>query len=764
MFSKFSEDAQKALVLARKEMRLLRHPYVGSEHLLLAILSMKELKVTSHLKQLGLTYDKFKDELIRVVGIGKTTNDWFLYTPLLKRVLETAILNSKENKESEVSVTELFLSLLEEGEGIAIRLLMGMNIDIDSLYQEFSTSFCEKKVSNHKKLLIEEFSVNLNKRIVSNEIDPVIGREDEIKRMIEILCRRTKNNPLLLGEAGVGKTAIVEELARQIVNDNVPRSLKGKVILSLSMASLVAGTKYRGEFEERVGKILKEIEEHDEYLIFIDEIHTLVGAGGAEGAIDASNILKPALARGKIHLIGATTVAEYREFIEKDKALNRRFQIILVEEPNKDKTKEILRKLKPLYEAYHSVSISDEMIDMIVELSNTYIYDYYQPDKAIDILDEVCARASLVEDKKDKELKKLNDSLKKIVTEKKKAVLEQNFKKASKLKQSEKNLITKKNELEISLIGKRKPKKITKEMIAEVIYLKTKIPVYEIIEGNKTKLFSIEKELLSKIVGQDEIIHDLCNLTKKVQLGFQDTPKIHTFLLSGTTGIGKTYLVKEYASLLYGKEHFIRLDMSEYKEEHSVSKILGAPPGYVGFDSHQTVLEQIRLYPHCVILLDEIEKASPSVLKLFLQVMDEGYLKDAKGRKVSFDHIFLFMTTNLGGGNKDIGFVSNSDVDNKDIEDFLGVEFVNRIDKKYHFKELTKNDIEKIINMKLATLIAAFQKKNIKVEISTDVVEKIILKTNYEKFGARQIDKVIDDIVTPVIVDAWYHGESCVSI
>ena len=764
MFSKFSEDAQKALVLARKEMRTLKHPYVGSEHLLLAILSMKELKVTNHLKLLGLTYDKFKDELIRVVGIGKTTNDWFLYTPLLKRVLETAMLNSKENKESEVSVTELFLSLLEEGEGIAIRLLMGMNIDIDRLYQEFSTSFTEKKITGHKKLLIEEFSVNLNKRIMSNEIDPVIGRETELKRMIEILCRRTKNNPLLLGEAGVGKTAIVEELARQIVENNVPRALRGKEILSLSMASLVAGTKYRGEFEERVGKILKEIEEHDEYLIFIDEIHTLVGAGGAEGAIDASNILKPALARGKIHLIGATTVSEYREFIEKDKALNRRFQILLIEEPNKEKTKEILKKLKPLYEAYHSVSISDEMIDMIVDLSNTYIYEYYQPDKAIDILDEVCAKASLIEDKKDKELKKLNSSLQKIVIEKKEAVTSQNFKKASKLKQSEKNLITKKNELEFSLLGKKKPRKITKEMIAEVIYLKTKIPVYEIIEGNKTKLFSLEKELLSKIIGQDEIIHDLCNLTKKIQLGFQDSPKIHTFLLAGSTGIGKTYLVKEYASLLYGKDHFIRLDMSEYKEEHSVSKILGAPPGYVGFDNHETILDQIRLYPHCVILLDEIEKASPSVLKLFLQVMDEGYLKDSKGRKVSFEHIFLFMTTNLGANKKDIGFVETVDSKNTDIEDFLGVEFVNRIDKKYYFKDLTKEDIERIVNLKLDLLINAFKKKNIEVEISTDIVEKIISKSNYEKFGARQVDKVIDDIVTPVIVDAWYHGESCVSI
>ena len=764
MFSKFSEEAQKALVLAKKEMQLLKHPYVGSEHLLLSILSMDYLPLTKRLNQYGITYKQFKEELIKIVGIGKESNDWFLYTPLLKRVIETAILDSKEKKETEVSVNQLFLSLLDEGEGIAIRLLIGMNIDIDELYQEFASSLKEKKKGMHKKLLIEEFSVNLNKKVASNEVDPVIGREEEINHLIEILCRRTKNNPLLLGEAGVGKTAIVEELARRIVEDNVPKPLKGKTILSVPMASLVAGTKYRGEFEERIGKILKEIEENDDFIIFIDEIHTLVGAGGAEGAIDASNIMKPALSRGKIHLIGATTVAEYHEFIEKDKALNRRFQIIMVEEPDKEKTKEILKKLKPLYEAYHSVEISDDILDLIVDLSNTYIYEYFQPDKAIDILDEVCSKASLSQDKKDIKLQKLNQELQKTTADKKNAIMDQNFEQASKLKQKERELASEKNQLEFSLMKKKRPHKITKEMIAEVIYLKTKIPVYEIVEGSKNVLLNLESELKKEIIGQDDIIHDLCNHTKKVQLGFQEKPKIHTFLLSGPTGVGKTLLVKEFAAILYGKENFIRLDMSEYKEPHSISKIIGSPPGYVGFDNHTTVLDHIRMHPHSVVLLDEIEKASKEVLKLFLQVMDEGYLKDSKGRKICFDNIFLFLTTNLGSTKQEVGFTAQTEKTNAELEEFLGTEFVNRIGKTYQFQPLTEESIKKIMNQKLSLLIKAFRKKNIEVKISPKIVEKMIQKTDYEKFGARQVDKIIDSMVTPIIVDAWYKGEREITV
>ena len=762
MFSRFSEEAQKALILAKKEMNNLRHPYVGSEHLFLSILSMKDLEITKVLASYNITYEVFKRELIRIVGVGKESNEWFLYTPLLKRVIETAILNSKEKGEVEVSVNELLLAILEEGEGVAIRLLIGLNIDVDEIYNSISK---DSKVSNkalHKKLLVEDFAVNLNKKIVGNEVDPVIGRDDEIKSLIEILCRRGKNNPLLIGEAGVGKTAIVEELARRIVEGNVPKPLKGKTILSLPMASLVAGTKYRGEFEERVSKILKELEENADIIVFIDEVHTIVGAGGAEGAIDASNIIKPALARGKIQLIGATTTYEYHNFIEKDKALNRRFQIIMIEEPSTNKTKEILKKLKPLYEAYHFVSISDDIIDLIVELSDTYIYEYYQPDKSIDILDEVCTKASLLESKNDTFLSKINIELQEVISNKKKAIMKQDFDLASTYKEKEKELLTKKNDLELNLMTKRKPKKITKEMVADVIYLKTKIPVYEINKSSRKIINNLDKSLKKIVLGQDEIITDLCNRVKKVRLGFQDKPHIESFLFCGRTGVGKTLLVKEFANLLYGDANFIRLDMSEYKEAHTVSKIIGSPPGYVGFDNHLTVLDTIRMHPHSVILLDEIEKASGEVMKLFLQVLDEGVLTDSRGRKVRFDNVFLFMTTNLGFSKDSIGFTESKN--NIDIEDFLGVEFVNRIGKIYYFNDISRNVIHRIVEKRLYVLIDGFKKKDLKIKISKEVVDKVIKESNYEKFGARRVDKVIDEVVTPIIVDAWYNGKKEITV
>ena len=762
MFSRFSEEAQKALILAKKEMNNLRHPYVGSEHLFLSILSMKDLEITKVLASYNITYEVFKSELIRIVGVGKNANQWFLYTPLLKRVIETAILNSKEKGEVEVSVNELLLAILEEGEGVAIRLLIGLNIDVDEIYNSISK---DSKVSNkaiHKKLLVEDFAVNLNKKVVGNEVDPVIGRDDEIKSLIEILCRRGKNNPLLIGEAGVGKTAIVEELARRIVEGNVPKPLKGKTILSLPMANLVAGTKYRGEFEERVSKILKELEENDDIIVFIDEVHTIVGAGGAEGAIDASNIIKPALARGKIRVIGATTTYEYHNFIEKDKALNRRFQIIMIEEPTKDKTKEILKKLKPLYEAYHFVSISDDIIDLIVELSSTYIYEYYQPDKSIDILDEVCTKASLLESKNDTELLKINTKLQEVISNKKKAIIKQDFDLASTYKEKEKELLTKKNELELNLMTKRKPKKITKEMVADVIYLKTKIPVYEINKSSRKIINDLDKNLKKAVLGQDEIITDLCNRVKKVRLGFRDKPHIESFLFCGRTGVGKTLLVKEFAKLLYGESNFIRLDMSEYKEAHTVSKIIGSPPGYVGFDNHLTVLDTIRMHPHSVVLLDEIEKASSEVMKLFLQVLDEGVLTDSRGRKVRFDNVFLFMTTNLGYSNDSIGFTESKN--NVDIEEFLGVEFVNRIGKIYYFNDISSDVIHKIVEKRLNVLIEEFKKKDLKIKISPKIVDKVIEKSNYEKFGARRVDKVIDEVVTPIIVDAWYNGKKEITV
>ena len=443
MFSAFTEESRKIMIKAYEEMKKLRHPYVGSEHLLLAILK-GENDVAERLKECGLTYKKFFDEIVNIIGYGKEVSKWKLYTPLLKRIIENAMVDAKENNNGEVTIEHLFNALLEEGEGVAVRIIIGMNIDIDELYQEFSFRFTSNQKKNKgKKLLLDEIGVDLTKKALDGKLDPVIGRDEEIKRVLEILSRRTKNNPILIGEAGVGKTAIVEEIARMIATNNVPLFLRGKRIINLDMASCVSGTKYRGEFEERINKILKEIENDDSIILFIDEIHTIVGAGGAEGAIDASNILKPALARGSIRCIGATTTDEYKKFIEKDGALERRFQKVIIEEPSKESLKNILMKLRPIYEKFHSVSLSDEVIDSILDLSSTYIYDRNQPDAAIDVLDEVCARVRLRENKMVKKYNILKSEYKEIIDIKNNCIKNNDFHQASIYKDRENEIVNK---------------------------------------------------------------------------------------------------------------------------------------------------------------------------------------------------------------------------------------------------------------------------------------------------------------------------------
>lgn len=601
MFGQFTEEARKILVGAKLEMTELKHPYVGSEHLLLAILKSKN-NVSKKLKQYDLDYDKFKNKIIETVGIGSKESEWFLYTPLLKRVMENAMLDCKEDN-SEVTIESLFSNLLEEGEGVAIRILISLNIDLDSLYNEFSYKIFKKK--KNKKLLLEELGTDLTQK--ANELDPVIGRDSEIKRIIEVLSRRTKNNPLLIGEAGVGKTAIVEELSKMIANGEVPNSLKNKRIISLDMATMVAGTKYRGEFEDRVKKVLKEIEDNNDIILFIDEIHTLVGAGGAEGAIDASNIFKPALARNKLRCIGATTVNEYKKFIENDKALDRRFQKINIEIPNRDVVKQILMKLKPIYENYHHVIISEDIIDKIIELSEKYIHDRNQPDKAIDILDEVCAKASLKESSELVMYNQLNRKLQALIKDKNEAISNSDFKKATNYKKSEFDLMDKINSLELSLCNKKKNEVLLDE-IADVINSKTKIPVYEILNENDKVISKMREEIETKIIGQETAVNEIINIAKKIKLGFKDD-KCYSLLFAGPSGVGKTELAKVFGKTLAGK-NVIRLDMSEYSEAHSVSKIVGAPPGYVGYSDNKTILEEIKNKPFSVLILDEIERAN----------------------------------------------------------------------------------------------------------------------------------------------------------
>ena len=492
MFGNFEEEARQVLVGAKEEMLNLRHPYVSSEHLLLSILKNDNV-VSIKLKDYNLTYDRFKKEIIEVIGVGEKESDLFLYTPLLKRILESAVIDSKENNGGVVTISHLFSSLLEEGEGVAIRIMLGMGINIDSLYEDFSYKIvsCSKK---KKKLLLDELGIDLTRKARNNELDPVIGRDKEIKRVLEILCRRTKNNPLLIGEAGVGKTAIVEGLANFIVHDNVPLSMREKRIISLDMATTVAGTKYRGEFEERMRKILKEIEDNEDIVLFVDEIHTLVGAGGAEGAIDASNIFKPALARGKLRLIGATTIDEYKKFLEPDGALERRFQKVLIEKPSKETVRDILMNLRGIYEQYHSVKVSDEIIDLIIDLSDRYMLERNEPDASIDLLDEVCSRVSLKETKEMREYNRLSQELNNYVAMKNKAIISLEFDDAAKLKEKENALQDSLNNLSLKMSNIVVPE-VTKEDLASVVNMKTGIPVYEILHTNIDNIKNLDKLL-----------------------------------------------------------------------------------------------------------------------------------------------------------------------------------------------------------------------------------------------------------------------------
>lgn len=685
MFSNFEFEAQNILVKAKIEMNELKHPYIGTEHLVLSILKNDNV-VSDKLKKYNLTYDKFKNEIIRIIGVGSRESSLFLYTPLLRKVIENAVLDSKENNDGNVTTMHLFSALLESGEGIAIRIFLGMNINLSEMYDDFSLGLIKKsKVKKGKKMLIEELGVNLTERAKNNELDPVIERDDEIKRLLEVLCRRCKNNPILIGEAGVGKTAIVEELARMIVSGMVPNTLKNKKIISLDMASAVAGTKYRGEFEDRMKKILKEIEENPDIILFIDEIHTLVGAGGAEGAIDASNILKPALARGKVRCIGATTLAEYKKYIEKDGALDRRFQKIIIEEPSSLKTKKILASLKPIYENYHKVKIEDSLLDKIITLSDKYIYDRYRPDKAIDVLDEVCSRVSIKENSLDKDILFLNKEINRIKKEKNSFILENKFDEAYELRKKEASLMSKLNEISLNYSDGNRV--VTIEDVASVINIKTKIPVYEILKEDMMVIKKIKEDLANTIVGQDEVIDELIDITKRIKYGYSDN-KCYSLLFMGPSGIGKTLISKIYAKNLVGEDNFIRLDMSEYSDVTSINKIIGSSPGYVGYDDNKNILEEVRNKPNSVILLDEIDKAHPKVINLFYQILDEGKLKDSKGNIVRFDNSIIIMTSNIGFEKNVVGFNDDKRGAVSKLKEYFNLAFINRIDNIIVFNKL----------------------------------------------------------------------------
>lgn len=757
MFSKFSEEAQKVLLNAKKEMQELKHPYVGSEHLFLSLLKC-DSELSKKLNDFGITYNKFKDKLIELIGYGTEKNDWFLYTPLLKRVMETALLISKESSNGEVTTDHLLFAILEEGGGVAVRILNEMDIDVSDIQDYFSTKLSSKKKNNKKKLLVEEFGVDLTKKAMLNELDPVVGRDKEIKRIMEILCRRGKNNPLLIGDAGVGKTALVEELARLIVEDKVPSQLKNKRIISVSIATLVSGTKYRGEFEERVTKMLKELENSDNILLFIDEIHTLMGAGGAEGAIDAANIFKPVLARGKIRLIGATTTDEYKQTIEKDRAMDRRFQTVFVYEPDTEAVYQILEKLKPIYEAYHGVKIGDDELKLIIKLSNKYIYDRKQPDKAIDILDEVCSKASISKYKSFSKLNIYKEELNQIVAAKNQFIIKQDFENAMCLKTQEKSVLSKINKLELKKTNKQ-VNTINVSDIAEVVSQKTNIPIYEINSSNSKYIKNLETCLKKKIIGQDEAISSLVSATKRIKLGYSDSNKPYSYLFVGPTGVGKTRLAAEYSNYLFGEDKLIRFDMSEYRDSSSITKIIGSAPGYVGYDDGNNKLEKIRKNPHAVVLLDEIEKAHPAVLNLFLQILDEGKITDSRGNTVYFNHHIIIMTSNVGFNRDSVGFVEEVSKEDSKLKDFLSLELLNRIQKVIYFNKLDDVSIKNIIKYKLDIVRNKFKEKNIKIHINDTIINKIIELSRYKEFGARRIDQVIEEKIDDYVIDSILDGK-----
>ncbi len=749
MISNFNEEAQEILTKAKLEMLELKHPYVGTEHLVLAILHTKN-ELTERLSKYNLTYQKFKKEIINVIGKGSKKSEFFLYTPLLKKVIENAIMDSKDNNNGIVTINHLFAGLLDVGEGIAIRLFMSMNLDLDNIYDEFTEKIFNSPSTKESHLLIEELGTNINTLAKNNELDPVIGRDEEIKKIEEILCRRTKNNPLLLGAPGVGKTAIIEGLALLIEEGKVPPKLQNKQIISLDMASAVAGTKYRGEFEERMKKIITEVENNPHIILFIDEIHTLIGAGGAEGAIDASNILKPALARGKIRCIGATTTDEYKKHFEKDKALERRFQNITIEEPSIEQTREILNKLKPLYEEYHNVIITDPIIDKILSLSDKYLYNRFRPDKQIDVLDEVCSKVNI---KGNENIIKLQTNLKQIRDKKELYIKENNIKKAYeyKIKETEyKNNITINNE----------PTTVTEKDIATVISSKAHIPVYEIIKDNKKDIEILENKLKENIIGQEEAISKLVNLAKRIKLGYKDN-KCLSLLFSGSSGTGKTKLATIFGELI-SNQKVIKLDMSEYSDSTAISKFIGSTAGYVGYDDNKYALSQIKDHPNATIILDEIDKAHPKIINLFYQILEDGLITDAKNNQICFKNNIIIMTSNIGKNKTNIGFNTSKSSVSEELKDNFNIAFLNRIDEIIKFNNLNKQDIEKIINQKLHNLESNFPNTNI--TMSKNILEEILNESHYQEYGARKIDKIIKNHLENIIIDNLVNNNYNINI
>jgi len=769
MFGRFTERAQKVLALSQEEAIRIGHSNIGTEHILLGLVREGEGIAAKALLALGLSPEKVQQEVETLIGRGQGVAQTVHYTPRAKKVIELSMDEARKLGHSYVGTEHILLGLIREGEGVAARVLNNLGVSLNKARQQVLQLLgSNESSSNHQNgsanqantPTLDSLARDLTVSAREGRLDPVIGRSKEIQRVIEVLSRRTKNNPVLIGEPGVGKTAIAEGLAQQIVNNEVPEILRDKRVMTLDMGTVVAGTKYRGEFEDRLKKVMDEIRQAGNIILFIDELHTLIGAGGAEGAIDASNILKPSLARGELQCIGATTIDEYRKYIEKDAALERRFQPITVDQPSVDESIQILQGLRDRYEAHHRVSISDEAIIEAVKLSDRYITDRFLPDKAIDVIDEAGSKVRLRSFTTPPNLKELEVKLEEVRKEKDAAVQSQEFEKAASLRDSEQRLREQLEDTKRQWKEKqgKENSEVTIEDIANVVSSWTNIPVTKLAQTEADKLLNMESVLHKRVIGQEEAVVAVSKAVRRARAGLKDPKRpIGSFIFLGPTGVGKTELARALAETIFGDEDaMIRIDMSEYMEKHATSRLVGAPPGYVGYDEGGQLTEKVRRKPYSVILLDEIEKAHPDVFNILLQVLEDGRLTDSKGRTVDFRNTLVIMTSNVGASalktNKYVGFNINDGA--KDYQDMKGKvmeelkkafrpEFLNRIDETIVFHSLEKKHIKEIVHLMVNSLTKRLKEQEIELELSDAAIDKIADEGFDPEYGARPLRRAI---------------------
>ena len=795
MMQRFTDDAQRVLSFAQEAALELGHDYVGTEHVLIGLIKVKNGVAAKALNELGLSAETIIEDVEEHIGRGNKKASSVYMTPRVKHVLELAVEVANHMNHNYVGTEHILLGLLSDGGGVAVGILRNHNIRANDIVDTIRTILGssdsashsgEDRKDNSSLGELADFSTDLNESAKQGKIDPVIGRDKEIARVIQILSRRTKNNPVLIGEPGVGKTAIAEGLAQRIVNGNVPEILRNKRIISLSISSMLAGAKYRGEFEERLKKAIDEVQKHDDMIIFIDEIHTLVGAGATEGAMDAANILKPALARGEFQVIGATTLDEYKKHIEKDAALERRFQPVLVGEPSEEDALEILKGLRDRYEAFHKAKITDEALEAAVSLSSRYITDRFLPDKAIDVVDEAASKVRMKVFSAAPDVKALETQLADVKKEKEAAVTAQEFEKAAEMRDEEKRIEKEINDKKKAAKENRDAKLVvTDEDIASVVAQWTGIPVSKIAQEESESLLHLEEELHKRVIGQDEAVVAVSKAVRRARAGLKDPKRpIGSFLFLGPTGVGKTELARALAVALFGDEMaMIRLDMSEYMEKHTVSRLVGAPPGYVGYEEGGQLTDAVRRKPYSVILLDEVEKAHADFFNILLQVLDDGRLTDSQGRTVDFRNTVIIMTSNLGAkalrkDSPELGFLAAKKADSN-TEDTNGVnfkeakksvmdsvkrhfrpEFLNRIDEMIVFHALTSNDLKQIVTILMDTVVKRLGDMGLSLEISPAAMDLLVKEGSDFSMGARPLKRAIQRLIEDPISDLILQGNA----